>query len=159
MYTDSNFSMLYSGLYHLWENHMLYCLQDEFYSLVHCLGYVGHDLHQTQTYQNLYNFGHSCCICHLLVLYDMVYICIPSVKFLYIILTMHWQQQECSSCSCVLQILCNDTEAHHFLGNMCTHIHISLILWYLYCCELSSLSFDSDHLHEDEIIFVLQLVE
>ena len=25
-------------------------------------------------YQNLDNFGHSCCICHLLVLYDMIYI-------------------------------------------------------------------------------------
>ena len=52
----------------------LYYLQDEFYFLLHCLGYVGHDLHHTQTYQNLDNFGHSCCICHLSVLYDMVYI-------------------------------------------------------------------------------------
>ena len=42
---------------------------------------------------------------------------------------------------------------------MCTHIHISLILWCLYCYEISSLSFDSDHLHEDEIVSVLQLVE
>ena len=71
---------------------------------------------------------------------------------------MHWQQQECSSYSCVLQILHNDNEANHFCGNMCTHIHISSILWYLYCCELSSLSFDYDHLNEDEIVFVLQLV-
>ena len=72
---------------------------------------------------------------------------------------MHWQQQECSSCSCVLPILHIDTEANHFYGNMCTHIHISFILWCLYCYELPSLSFDSGHLHEDEIISVLQLVE
>ena len=72
---------------------------------------------------------------------------------------MHWQQQESSSCSFVLQILCNDMEANYFYGNMCTHIHISSNLWCLYCCELSSLSFDSYHLHEDEIVFVLQLVE
>ena len=48
---------------------------------------------------------------------------------------------------------------NYFYGNMCTHIHIPLNLWCLYCCGLSSLSFDSHHLHEDEIIFVLQLVE
>ena len=70
---------------------------------------------------------------------------------------MHWQQQECSSCSFVLQILCNDTEANYFYGNMCTHIHISLILWCLYCYELSSLSFHSYHLHEVEIIFCLAI--
>ena len=41
----------------------------------------------------------------------------------------------------------------------CAHIHISSNLWCLYCCELSFLLFDCDHLHVDEIIFVLQLVE
>ena len=41
----------------------------------------------------------------------------------------------------------------------CTHNCISLNLWCLYCCELSSLLFECDHLHVDEIVFVLQLVE
>ena len=73
MYTDSDLSVWYSGLYNLQENHMLYSFHYEFYFLVHCLGYAGHDFHETQTYQNLDNFGHSCYICHLLVLYDKVY--------------------------------------------------------------------------------------
>ena len=42
---NSNLSMSYSGLYNLWENHMLYCFHHQFYFLVHCLGYLGHDLH------------------------------------------------------------------------------------------------------------------
>ena len=57
-----------------------------------------------------------------------------------------------------MQILHTDTKANHLYGSMCTHVPNSLILWCLYCYELS-LSFDSDHLHEDEIVFVLQLVE
>ena len=72
---------------------------------------------------------------------------------------MHWQQQECSSYSSVLQILHSYTEANHLYGNMCRHIHISLILSCLHCHELSSLSFHSDHLHEDDIVSALQLVQ
>ena len=75
-----------------------------------------------------------------------------SISFLII----HWQQQVCSSYS---QILHSYTMANRFYGNMCTHIHISLILLCFYCHELSFLSFHSDHLHQDEIICVLQLVQ
>ena len=72
---------------------------------------------------------------------------------------MHWQQQVYSSYSCILQILHSYTMANHLYGSMCTHIHIPLILLCFYCHELSFLSFHSDHLHEDEIISVLQLVQ
>ena len=73
---------------------------------------------------------------------------------------MHWQQQECSSYSSVLQILHSFTEANHLYGNMCRHIHISSIPSCLYCHALSSLSFLSDiNLHEDDILSVLQLVQ
>ena len=72
---------------------------------------------------------------------------------------MHLQQQECWSCNFVLKILCNHTMVNYFYGNMCTHNHISSNLWCPYCCELSSLLFECDHLHVDEIVFVLQLVE
>ena len=138
---------------------MLYYLWNEFYFVLHCLGYVYHDLYWTQTYQNLDNFGYCWCSCHLLVLYDMIYIWTLSAWFLYIILIMHLQQQECWSCNFVLKILHNHTLVNYFYGNMCTHNHISLNLWCLYCCQLSSLLFEFDHLHMDEIIFVLQLVE
>ena len=73
--------------------------------------------------------------------------------------TMHWQQQECLSCNFVLKILCIHTMVNYFYCNICTHNHISLNLWCLYCCELSSLLFECDDLHVDEIVFVLQLVE
>ena len=139
---------------------MLYCLQDEFYFFVHCLGYVGHDLHKTQTYQNLYNFGHSCCICHLLAVYDMVYICIPSMLNFS---TSFWQ---CIGNSRNVQVVVMSYKYYAIILRQiisvatCAHRSIFLqFLWYLYCCELSSLSFDSDHLHEDEIVFVLQIVE
>ena len=89
---------------------------------------------------------------------------LPSYEFLLsnfsIILIMHWQQQECSSYSFVSGILHSYTEANHLHGNMCRHIHISLIISCLQCHELSSLSFHSHiHLCEDDIVSVLQLVK
>ena len=42
---------------------------------------------------------------------------------------------------------------------MAAHIHISLILWCFYHYEFSFWLFYSYHLHEDEIICVLQLVQ
>ena len=48
---------------------------------------------------------------------------------------------------------------NYFYGNMCTHNHISLNLWCVYCCQLSSFLFECHHFHMDEIVFVLQLVE
>ena len=53
---------------------MLYCFQCEFYFHVHCPDCLVHDLHYTQTYQNSDKFGHCSCICHLSIVYDMVYI-------------------------------------------------------------------------------------
>ena len=74
-----------------------------------------------------------------------------------------WQcignSRDVGSCNFVLKILHNHTMVNYFYGNMCTHNCISLNLWYHYCCELSSLLFECDHLYVDEIIFVLQLVE
>ena len=72
---------------------------------------------------------------------------------------MHLQQQECWSCNFVLKILRNHTMVNYFCGNMCTHSHISLNLWCVYCCQLSSFWFECHHLHMDEIVFVLQLEE
>ena len=59
----------------------------------------------------------------------------------------------------VLKILHNHIMVNYFYGNMCTHNQISSNLWYVYCCQLSSFWLECHHLHMDEIVFVLQLVE
>ena len=129
--------------------------------LVHCVGYFGHHLYETQTYQNVDNFGHSCCICHLFSslwhdLHMNSFCLISQYCFDNALATAGMY----SSYSCVLQIY---TQLYHIIiictAACCTHIHISLILLCLYCHELSFLSFHSDHLHEDVIVSVLQLVE
>ena len=61
---------------------------------------------------------------------------------LYILLIMHWQQQECLSYSYFSGRLHIYTEANLLHKNMCRHIHTASILWFLQCNQLSSFWFN-----------------